>query len=233
MWVFPIAAAAVSAAFSAILGAQWRSRRRPHLAAWSVALLTFAVASAAAGVGMLSGWNAALFRTYYLFGAIVNVPVLALGTIYLLAPRGAANACALVVAAAVGLATLVVATTDVETSALDTAGIPRGSETLATGVRLLSRYYSIIGFVIVVTGAVWSAFRLLRTRQPHLKRLATANLLIALGTTVVAVASEVVRVGTGSVQGSIFAVGLFVGVSLMFAGFLRTRPPASAREAAT
>jgi len=52
-----------------------------------------------------------------------------------------------------------------------------------------------------------------------------ANLLIALGTTVVAVASEIARIATGPTEDLVFAVGLFVGVSVMFAGFLKTRSP--------
>ena len=44
----------------------------------------------------------------------------------------------------------------------------------------------------------------------------------------VAVASEVARIAEGAVEGSIFAIGLFVGVSLMFLGFLRTRPSRAA-----
>ena len=43
-------------------------------------------ASAPAGRRRL-GWNGVAFRLFYLFGAIVNVPFLALGTVYLLAGR--------------------------------------------------------------------------------------------------------------------------------------------------
>jgi hypothetical protein len=133
-----------------------------------------------------------------------------------------------VVIATVGAA-VIVATADISSSGLDVEGIPRGSDVVPPGIRLLSRSYSIVGFVIVVGGAVWSALRLLRQREVRLRRLAGANLLIAAGVTVVAVASEVARLGTGSAQGFIFAVGLFVGVSVMFLGFTRTRPPRASR----
>jgi hypothetical protein len=53
--------------------------------------------------------------------------------------------------------------------------------------------------------------------------------LIALGTTVVAIASEIARIAAGSMEDLVFAAGLFVGVSVMFAGFLKTRPPQTAR----
>jgi hypothetical protein len=38
-------------------------------------------------LGAAAGWNPTLFRAYYYLGGIVLVGVLALGTVYLLAPR--------------------------------------------------------------------------------------------------------------------------------------------------
>jgi hypothetical protein len=225
MWVFPLAAALVSGYFSWLLAAQYSAKPRPNVLAWSVALGMFSLASAAAAFGSLFSWSPLVFRTYYLLGAILNVPALALGTLYLLAPRRVADAAAAVLIVASIVAAAVVFTADLATAGLDTEGLPRGSEVLSEEVRLLSRYFSITGFLIVVGGALWSAARLARQRQPHLKRLASANLLIALGTTVVAGASEMARIATGSVEDAIFAVGLFIGVSVMFAGFLKTRAP--------
>ena len=225
MWAFPLAATAVSGYFSWLLATQFIKRRRPNLAAWSAALAMFALASMAAGVGALAGWVPFTFRVYYLFGAVVNVPVLALGTLYLLAPRRVADVAAVLLAVASVAAALIIFSADIDSSALGDGGIPRGSEVLSEGVRLLSRYFSIIGFLVVVGGALWSAVKLARKRQPQLKRLAAANLLIALGTTVVAMASEMARLAEGSVEDLVFSAGLFLGVSLMFAGFLKTRPP--------
>jgi hypothetical protein len=225
MWAFPLAATAVSGYFSWLLATQFIERRRPNLAAWSAALAMFALASMAAAVGALAGWVPFTFRVYYLFGAVVNVPVLALGTLYLLAPRRVADVAAVLLSVASVAAALIVFGADIDGSALVAGGIPRGSEVISDGVRLLSRYFSIIGFMVVVGGALWSAGKLARKRQPQLKRLAAANLLIALGTTVVAIASEMARLAAGSVEDLVFSAGLFLGVSLMFVGFLKTRPP--------
>ena len=104
MWSFPLCAALVSGLFGALVSWQWRHKRRPNLLAWGLALTLFALASAAAFAGMLWGWTAGWYRTYYLSGAIVNVPVLGLGTIYLLAPRKTAHLCSLVVIVATILA---------------------------------------------------------------------------------------------------------------------------------
>jgi hypothetical protein len=231
MWSFPLCAASVSGLFGALVSWQWRHKRRPSLLAWAVALTMFALASAAAFAGMLWGWTAGWYRTYYLFGAIVNVPVLGLGTVYLLGPRKAAHLCALVVILASALAATAVFVSDLRpgaAAAFETNGIPSGHDVMPLGIRTLSRVYSFAGFFVVAGGALWSALRLARKRQDHLRRLVAANVLIAAGTTVVAIGSGFAFYGDGWP----FAVGLVAGVSLMFWGFLKTRPqPAPGFEA--
>ncbi len=220
MWIFPLGAAAVSAVFAAQLFRQWSGRRRPNLLAWGLALAMFSLASVAVTVGLIAGWTTTSYRAYYLFGAILNVPLLGLGTIYLLAPRGVGHVCAVVVVAASVYATVLVFTTELNAEALAVAGIPPGSAVMPSGVRALSRYYSYAGFLIVVGGALLSAGRLWRRRTELLRRLAFANVLIAAGTTIVAAGSAFARYG----QGSVFAVTLFAGVTLMFVGFLNAKP---------
>lgn len=212
----------MSVIFAALVGQQWLSRRRPQQLAWGLALLMFAIASFAAAMGILGDWTPALFRTYYLFGAIINVPFLAAGTIYLLAPRRIGTAFMLIVLVSAVFAAGAVLSASIDASALEVSGIPSGREALVTNAlpRTLSRYYSYTGFVIVVGGALWSAWRLSRQQSDHLRSLTKANVLIAAGTAIVAVGSAFARYG----RGSIFAVGLLVGVCVMFAGFLRTRP---------
>lgn len=224
MWIFPALAALVSGAFAGLVFRSWAHRRAPHLGAWGIALTMFALASLAAALGMLLEWTTALFRAYYLLGAILNVPVLALGTVYLLAPRRVASISAIALTVLAIGATIDVAEAELSAVPLDTAGIPSGSEVLPGEVRTLSRIYSFTGFFVVVGGASWSAVRMIRRGGPDLRRLALANLLIATGTTIVAVGSGLARYG----RGAYFAVGLLLGVSVMFLGFIRTRQKATA-----
>src|SRR3990170_268521 len=92
MFVVPLIATAVSLIFAYMVFRQYVERRKPYQLAWSVALLMFALASAAMTVGALSGWTPFLAKTFYLFGASLVVGYLALGTIYLLAPRWVGHA---------------------------------------------------------------------------------------------------------------------------------------------
>lgn len=232
MALFPCAAALVSGWFAWSVLHRFLRSHAPQQLAWAVALTLFSLASLAAAAGMSLGWSAGWFRTYYYLGAVVNVPVLALGTLYLYLPRRLGHLLATLVAALAAYAAIVVMGAEIDPALRGIEGaIPTGSEVIAEGPRRLSRYYSYSGFVIVVTGALWSALKLRRRPGEGPRRLMQGNVLIAAGTSVVAVASVLARQGSGSV----FAVGLAVGVAVMYAGFVRASGPTltDSRQAAT
>ena len=225
MWVFPMAAAVVSGVFAALLGQRFFSGRKPHQLAWTIALLMFTGASFAAAMGLIAGWTPLWYRLFFLMGAIVNVPVLALGTIYLLMPKRIGNVMTVIVVAACIFAAGSVFGADLKPEGLAVVGrIPRATLTLPEGTRSVGRIMSYSGFVVVVAGALLSAWRLARGKEERLRRLAMGNILIAVGTTVVAGASALLAFAR-SLGTALFSIGLLAGVTLMFMGFLKTRPP--------
>jgi hypothetical protein len=98
------AAALLALRLSGLLAARWRSRRAPELAAWTAALLTYAVASAALAWGAAAGWDSRVFRVYYLFGGLLTAPLLGLGSLLLSRRRWALWPALLYVGLAVGVA---------------------------------------------------------------------------------------------------------------------------------
>ncbi|HEX2700972.1 MAG TPA: hypothetical protein VHM89_12290 [Acidimicrobiales bacterium] len=204
------AAALVGLAFAMCTFERWLARRRPHELAWSVALAMFSLASAALAAGAALGWGGVTFRLFYLFGAIVNVPFLALGTVYLLAPRRRADLCAAGVALFSAFAAGVVAVAPF-TAALPRHELARGSEVFGPAPRILAASASGVGALVVVAGALWSAMRVRR------RRVVVANALIALGTLVTG-ASGLLNSVLDEMTG--FAVALVVGITVLFAGFL-------------
>ncbi len=209
-----VAAGLVALAFGMCTFERWLARGRRHELAWTLALAAFALAAAALAAGAQGGWDGPTFRVFYLFGAIVDVPVLALGTVYLLAGRPAGDRSAL------GVALLVAFAAGVVVSASFRAPLPRnelvqGSKVFATLPRLLAALASAGGAVVIFAGAAWSAWRVRRTGAP--RRLLWSNILIALGTLVLG--------GSGtfnSVFGAMtaFAVTLLAGIVVLFCGFL-------------
>ncbi len=63
---------------------QWSERRRTYQLAWAIGSLLFGLAAGAEALGAASGWSNALFKTWYLAGAVLNVGWLGLGTAFLL-----------------------------------------------------------------------------------------------------------------------------------------------------
>jgi hypothetical protein len=102
--------------------------------------------------------------------------------------------------------------------------LPQGSEVFGPLPRILAAVASAGGALVVLGGAVWSAWRLRagagRTR-PGGGRLALANGLIALGTLVLG-ASGLLNSVLGEMEG--FAVTLTAGITILFLGFLVTNP---------
>ena len=89
----PVAASAmlISLALAATILERWIDRRRPQDLAWAASFGLFAAGSGALWWGASTGWSPGSFRAFYAFGAVLNVPILALGTIYLLFDRRVAD----------------------------------------------------------------------------------------------------------------------------------------------
>ena len=223
MVVFPIIAFAISGVFAILLFRQYARRRRIAQLAWGVALLQFAVASAAVGIAVADAWDPTLYRTFWVFGALLNVAWLAVGSIALVARKAIGYGAFALVVAGTAYALASVYGSDLNASALVTDSIPAGRDVWGRGTWQLTlvNFYSIIPYFIVVGIAVWSSLPR-RGMRPPAER-ARGNALIAIGVTIVAIGGFALRrVG----RGSAFSIALAIGVCVMFAGFLlASRPP--------
>jgi len=86
--VLPLATCLVSLAFAALVLEQWWERRRSFQLVWGAGLLWYAISSGTQFAGAAFGWSPALYRAWYLFGAIFVAAYLGMGTIYLLSHTG-------------------------------------------------------------------------------------------------------------------------------------------------
>jgi hypothetical protein len=217
----------VAVAFAMSTFDRWLARRRPHELAWALALTLFAAGALCLWLGASAGWTIPVFRAFYLFGAVANVPVLSVGTVYLLGGRRAGNASALVVAALAAFAAGVIVSAPAHAIA-DIHRLPQGSHVFDVLPRVLAAVASGGGALVVLGGAVWSA------RRERRGRLLWANVVIAAGTLVLG-ASGLLNSVLGEMEA--FAVTLAVGVAVLYAGFLLAvtparRPPSPAAPAA-
>jgi hypothetical protein len=83
--LLPAVTALLALVFAIALFDQWRERRQPFQLVWAIGMLFFAAGSGAEALAAMGGWNEALYKTWYVGGAISTAAWLGLGTCYLLA----------------------------------------------------------------------------------------------------------------------------------------------------
>ncbi len=208
-------ATAVATLFAQATLVRATRHHRPQDRAWTVSLACVALASAALASGASTGWDNGTFRVFYLLGAVVSVPWLALGTVYLLAPVAGRRAERVLVLFS-GLATGVLLSTPMQP--VGGTAIPVGHEVFAGFPRVLAGIGNGVGATVIIVGALISAWRFGRDRsRVGNGRRAGANLLIALGTVVLS--SGGLIQGIAGKDGA-FVVTLALGISVIYAGFL-------------
>lgn len=219
--VLALIAAALATGFSLDL---WRSQvRRPrfHALAWASAMTMYAVATWTLAWGLIAGWSDSGFRLFYYLGAIVNIPVLALGSIALVRGERAARRFLVGLIAFFALAawsTMVAPTIGV----IDQIGVPEGSAVFQRGMiddpavppipspRTFAAIAGGLGTIVVVGLAASSVWR--RRQDPN---AVGGNVLIILGTLAPAFGGSLTALG----EGSAFALSLLVGAALLWAGY--------------
>lgn len=228
MFVVPLVAGLVGVAFGAFVLRQYLARRRPHQLAWAFALGLFGWAALAESLGILAGWSDGLYRAYYLFGGILNVGWLAVGEVYVLAPRRAGHAAAAVMGAITVAALVAVALSRTDAGLLRES-IPARGAISAPAAPVFPLVTNLVGSVVLIGGAAWSAWTGYRRSAPWTRVAGLA--LIAAGAFVVAGTHSLAQArGLYAVQ----PVGEACGIVLMFLGYLsiETQPQAAPRPTA-
>jgi hypothetical protein len=208
--VLPLVTTFVSGAFAVAVALKYVRKRRPSHLAWALGLLLFAVAAFNGFLARSGGATDVEYRLFYLFGAIANVAWLALGTVYIVAPRyGRAALAAVVALTAVAVYSVFSTPVDIAVAVDTGKGFPDGSLP-----RVLAAIGSGLGSLVLIGGALWSAWVFLRRHDQG--RRALANVIIAVGVFVAAAGGTVAFTGASG----ILELTNLIGVSVMFVGFL-------------
>jgi hypothetical protein len=215
---FSVLACALGAAFSAVVWGRWLRGRRPAFAAWGMGLAIFAGAALTQAIGQADGFSVPLFRAFYILGGVLGVIYLALGTVFLMAPRRVGEICTAVLA----VLTLVVAAdgaiVPVDSAKLTTAAGVLGGALVGHGTPIFvaAVTFNIVGSIVLVGGSGWSAVRFIRQRADFDRVL--CNVLLTAGALVVAAGFSLAK----TVGGSLSQLGIAesIGIAVMFLGFL-------------
>ena len=209
---------------------RWWNKRRPHLLAWGLGLLLYAIGTTCQVILALV-WSPVAFALWYWSGAIMVAPVLGQGAVFLLWRRGS-------IARNLNMALLLVAAMTLPWTLLFTEfnaaawqegrdmttifkdhyengvlieGIMRGG--ISGTVRFFSPVMNSWGTLSLVGGALYSA--ILFRRKQILPNRVYGNVLIALGGLLPAFGGLMLRLGDPSFK----YLGEMLGVALIFAGY--------------
>jgi hypothetical protein len=211
-----VIAAVASSVFTLDLVRDLARRRRPHVAAFAIGIGMFAAATWALAAGLYFGWSGPIYRTFFLFGAVLNIPFLALGSMYLVVGKRAGTVMAIALgglsAISITLVTTVTFDRDLPASGLPTDIFPPPD---VFGPRLLAMIGSISGASLLVLLAVTSVVRFWRSSRS----IVVGNSLILAGTVVAAGGGSLLGLG----ETALFAVSLMVTSIFLWAGYRVTR----------
>ncbi len=205
-----------SGVFTAHVLKQYLERRKTHQLVWMIGLLMYTLASLAEFLSEVLGWSVGLYRLYYLLAPSL-VAVLGLGSLYLLKDKRLAKVFAAYTALLFVAFLYFVATTDVNTAAFQPNTIVGGTGWPAgSPVRRFSPLFTVPGAILLIGIAAYS----------YWKGRAWFNLFIGGGALVVA---------SGGAMSSYVPIALyiseFVGIALMYVGFVKSAAVVSARTA--
>jgi hypothetical protein len=223
----------VTIVFAVLVLGRWSQRHHLNSLLWGIGLVMFAIGTGMEFLYALVGWHPAIFRLWYLFGAVLVAAYLGMGTAYLLM-RGKTRRLAHALMALILIGSIYAAYR-VFTAPLDPSqmmpGELSGSAITVKSVRLITPFFNSLGVVLLIGGAIYSAWLFMRKRV--LPNRVIGNILIALGALCPALGGTLQRLA-----GAHFVLYLteLAGVALLFAGFLvasqAPQPSAAARARA-
>ncbi|MHB8717796.1 MAG: hypothetical protein ACYDAC_02740 [Candidatus Dormibacteria bacterium] len=212
-----IAAAGLALIFAWVVFTRFTLTGRTAFAAWTGGLVIFSAAATCQAIGERAGFDAPLFRAFYLLGGVLGVIWLSMGTLFLLAPRRAARLATAILAVLTLVLAVDAALVPVDSAALrSSAGILGGAISQGSLLQLGAVVLNIVGTLILVGGSAVSAFRLWRDRA-GVDRV-VCNVLLTAGALVIAAGFSAAKLASVALD----TLGVYeaLGIAIMFAGFL-------------
>lgn len=217
MFIFPLVAAIISVACFATIAFDYVRRPKPDKLIWSIAFALFGYAVLAEIIGGMLGWTAFLARSYYVSGAILVVGYLALGELFLIARRRVAWSAL----AVLGIVSVISIVAVVQAPVTGDLGLEGWRALERRGLLLfLAIFVNTIGTLILVGGALWSAYRF--RRLGTMRNRMFGCITIAIGTLTTASGGVLTRLG----REEFLYISMSLGIAMIYWGYLLARAPA-------
>jgi hypothetical protein len=215
----PILSTLISAAFAWIILARYRLKRQSyHLLWWGIGIGTYGLGTLIESLVTLFGWQSALFKAWYIAGALMGGAPLAVGTIFLLFGARAGRIAVALLLAAVGVTSIFVILSPVRMDLVDPT-ILSGKALAWQSIRRVSPFINSLAALFLVGGAIYSAIRFFGHSES--RHVSIGNIFIAVGALLPGVG------GMGSRMGhtELLYIAEFIGVILIWIGYKYCQRP--------
>jgi len=225
----PIFTTLMALVFAAAVARRWRERHGPHLLWWTAGILAYGAGTFTEASVTLFGWHVALFKAWYITGALLGGAPLAQGTVYLLLPRRTANRLTAILLPLIVVAATAVLLSPIRMDLVEPYRLS-GAVLGWQWVRVFSPFINTYAFIFLVGGAVLSAWRFRRKRATYHRFV--GNVLIATGALLPGIGGTATRFG----HVEVLYVTEFIGLALIWMGYRwnvkvpAPRPPAPEPE---
>jgi hypothetical protein len=224
--LLPLASSILSFVFAAAVFKRYSTRlTHKHLFVWGIGLVMYGIGGACEALTGAFGFNPIVLKIWYLFGAILVAAWLGQGTVFLLAHEQWVRLTTIILVVASLFAAFAVISAGVDPSYKVDAELT-GKAFTTTWVRMLTPFFNIYGTVTLVGGALYSAWLFWRKRV--LPNRMIGNILIAAGAMAPAFGGALNRFGLPGLY-----LGEFIGVFLMYIGFLQANASVTQPAATT
>ena len=218
----PIATTLLALAFSVVLFRRWRQRGGPHHLWFCIGALTYGAGTITESLTTLFGWNEAVFRAWYITGALMGGAPLAQGAVYLHLRRRTADVLSIALVASIVIAGTCVLMSPIRPELIEPHRLT-GAVLGWPWVRAFSPFINTYAFVFLVGGAAVSAWRY--ARSEFTRNRFVGNVLIAVGALLPGIGGTFTRFGYTEV----LYVTEFIGLAMIFTGYRFAVAPAPFR----
>jgi hypothetical protein len=209
----PILSTIVAAAFTLTLYKQWKQNPSArYLMWWTIGIAMYGVGTLMESLVTVFGWSEPFFRGWYISGVLLGGAPLATGTVYLIMSKKKADRIATILVTYVAVASAFVLTTPIVNELVESNRL--SGEVMAwSWVRLFSPLANLYALVLLVGGAVWSAWKYWKVGNASSRVL--GNIYIAVGALLPGIGGSFARAGAVEV----LYVTELIGLLLIWAGF--------------
>ena len=219
----PVVTTILAIPFSLEIFRRWRAHpERLHLLWWAIGVAVYGVGTFTEAWTTLFGWSPAIFRAWYISGALLGGAPLAQGTVYLMLRRTTAHLLTALLIGYVVVASVAVLSSPIDFTAVEAHRLT-GRVFGWPWVRLFSPLVNLYAVVFLIGGAVLSALRY--STDPINRHRMWANVFIAVGAILPGIGGTATRMG----HTEVLYVTELIGLVLTWTGYrISVRPAAPA-----